>query len=82
MSGGLLSGTVVSTAPRATVDPSTRETLTKVRRALERLPYYGVFDFLAFGVEDGAVVLKGYAHRPALKKEAEEMKKSHRRGRG
>jgi hypothetical protein len=73
MSGGLLSGTVVSTAPRATVDPSTRETLTKVRRALERLPYYGVFDFLAFGVEDGAVVLKGYAHRPALKKEAEEM---------
>jgi hypothetical protein len=49
------------------------ETMTKVRRALERLPYYGVYDFLAFGIENGVVMLKGYAHRPALKREAEEM---------
>ena len=50
-----------------------KETTLKVRRALERLPYYGVFDFLAFKVNDNVVTLQGYAHRPALKKEAENM---------
>jgi hypothetical protein len=44
----------------------------KVRKALARIPYYGVFDFLAYKVEQGVVTLQGYAHRPALKKEAED----------
>jgi hypothetical protein len=43
----------------------------RVRRALERLPYYGVFDFLAFGVEGGTVTLTGYAYRGTLRSEAE-----------
>ena len=43
-----------------------------VRRALERLPYYGVFDFLAFGVERGTVTLMGYAYRGSLRSEAEQ----------
>jgi hyperosmotically inducible periplasmic protein len=55
------------------VDRAATETASQVRRALQRLPYYGVFDFLAFGVEDGAIVLRGYAHRSALRREAEEM---------
>jgi hypothetical protein len=59
--------------PVAAVDGTAPETMTKVRRALERLPYYGVYDFLAFGIENGVVTLRGYAHRPALKREAEEM---------
>jgi hyperosmotically inducible protein len=59
--------------PVAAVDGTAPETMTKVRRALERLPYYGVYDFLAFGIQNGVVTLKGYAHRPALKREAEEM---------
>ena len=42
-----------------------------MRTALAKLPYYGVFDFLAFSIEDGVVTLKGFAHRPALKREAE-----------
>jgi hyperosmotically inducible periplasmic protein len=42
-----------------------------VRRALERLPYYGVFDFLAFGVERGTVTLEGYAYRDSLRSEGE-----------
>jgi hyperosmotically inducible protein len=58
-------------APRA--EATGPETMTKVRRALERLPYYGVYDFLAFGIDNGVVTLKGYVHRPALKREAEEM---------
>ena len=49
-----------------------RDTTLRVRRALERLPYYGVFDFLAFSVDRGTVTLMGYAYRPALKSEAEQ----------
>jgi hyperosmotically inducible periplasmic protein len=52
---------------------SPSEVTRLVRKALERLPYYGVFDFLAFSVEDGTVTLQGYAHRSALKKEAEDI---------
>jgi hypothetical protein len=44
-----------------------------VRKALAKLPYYGVFDFLAFSVGNGTITLKGFAHRPALKHEAEDM---------
>lgn len=53
-----------------------RETVAKVRKALTKLPYYGVFDFLAFKVDGGTVTLQGYAHRPALKREAESMVKA------
>jgi hypothetical protein len=60
-------------APASGIGTAAAETMTKVRRALERLPYYGVYDFLAFGIENGVVALKGYAHRPALKREAEDM---------
>ena len=38
-----------------------------VRRALLRLPYYGVFDFLAFGVNRGIVTVGGFAYRATLK---------------
>jgi hyperosmotically inducible periplasmic protein len=39
------------------------ETTRSVRRMLERLPYYGVFDFLAFSVDDGVVTLVGYSYQ-------------------
>jgi osmotically-inducible protein OsmY len=51
------------------------ETTLGVRRALERLPYYGVFDFLAFSVDRGTVTLMGYAYRPSLKVEVEQAVK-------
>jgi len=63
----------VTGAPAAEADRTGSDTMGKVRRALERLPYYGVYDFLAFGIDSGVVTLKGYAHRPSLKREAEEM---------
>src|SRR6266542_3815195 len=47
-----------------------RETVTRVQKALERLPYYGGFDFLAFGVDRGTVTLFGYAYRGSLNTEA------------
>ncbi len=50
-----------------TPDDAVRE----VRRALARLPYYGVFDFIAFGVDRGTVTLVGYAYEDTLKRGAE-----------
>ena len=48
-----------------------RETTKSVQRALERLPYYGVFDFMAFNVDRGTVTLTGYAYHGSLKTAAE-----------
>jgi hyperosmotically inducible protein len=47
------------------------ETTRSVRRMLERLPYYGVFDFIAFSVDRGTVTLVGYTFQPSLKNDAE-----------
>ena len=44
-----------------------KQTSFNIERALQRLPYYGVFDFLAFGVEKGVVTLQGYAYQDSLK---------------
>jgi hypothetical protein len=38
---------------------------------LERLPYYGVFDFIVFRVDGGTVYLAGYSFEGRLKKDAE-----------
>jgi hyperosmotically inducible protein len=59
------------------VEPSTRaasrgDTVEEIRRALLQLPYYGVFDFLAFGYDDETVTLAGYAYRATLKRHAEQ----------
>src|SRR5882757_9198850 len=43
----------------------------EIRKELMQLPYYGVFDFLAFTYDKGTVTLMGYAYHPALKKDAE-----------
>jgi hyperosmotically inducible periplasmic protein len=55
----------------ATQSISARETTQSVQRALERLPYYGVFDFMAFNVERGTVTLTGYAYQGGLRDAAE-----------
>lgn len=60
-----------STAPLgAQTSVAEQETVARVQKALARLPYYGVFDFLAFGVDRGTVTLFGYAYRGSLKTEA------------
>jgi len=47
------------------------ETVSSVRRMLERLPYYGVFDFIVFRVDRGTVYLAGYSFEGRLKTDAE-----------
>ena len=59
-------GNPVGNAQSAAGDETTRS----VRRMLERLPYYGVFDFMAFSVDRGVVTLAGYSYQ-GLKDDAE-----------
>jgi hyperosmotically inducible protein len=47
----------------------------QVRHELLMLPYYGVFDDIAFRLEGGAVTLLGEVTRPTLKSEAENVVK-------
>src|SRR6185295_19171566 len=47
----------------------------EVRHQLVMLPYYGVFDDLAFSVNDGTVSLLGAVTRPTLKSDAENVVK-------
>jgi hyperosmotically inducible periplasmic protein len=44
---------------------------SEIRKELLQLPYYSVFDFLAFKYDRGTVSLMGYAYAPALKADAE-----------
>lgn len=50
---------------------TSEETVRSVRRMLERLPYYGVFDFIVFRVDRGTVYLAGYSYQGNLKADAE-----------
>lgn len=50
---------------------SAESAVEKIRKELLQLPYYGVFDFLAFKYDNGTVTLMGYAYHPGLKKDAE-----------
>src|SRR5262245_23783799 len=43
----------------------------EIRKELLQLPYYSVFDFLAFKYDRGTALLMGYAYAPALKQDAE-----------
>ncbi len=47
-----------------------RQTSVTIQEELERLPNYGVFDFLAFGVDRGMVTLTGYSYNGSLKSQA------------
>jgi hyperosmotically inducible periplasmic protein len=50
---------------------SPEETEQSVRHMLERLPYYGVFDYIVFRVDRGVVYLAGYSFEGRLKGDAE-----------
>src|SRR5918994_2871326 len=65
-------GGITSSAAQSS---SSEETVRSVRRRLERLPYYGVFDFIVFRVNDGTVALAGYSYQGNLKKDAEHATK-------
>src|SRR5258706_9373063 len=46
------------------------ETMKQIRKRLVTLPYYGVFDNLAYKYEEGVVTLYGQVVRPTTKSDA------------
>jgi hyperosmotically inducible periplasmic protein len=64
---GAVSGPTSARAQSVTPE----ETVRSVRRMLERLPYYGVFDYIVFRVDRGTVYLSGYSFEGRLKTDAE-----------
>jgi hyperosmotically inducible periplasmic protein len=63
------------TADRSGPPPDSDRIAREVRHELVMLPYYGVFDNLAFRVDGGTVTLMGQVTRPALKSDAENVVK-------
>lgn len=58
-------------------EPKTQKQLMReVRHQLVMLPYYSVFDNLAYRVEGDKVILEGQVVRPTLKSDAESVVKS------
>lgn len=70
-----LGGVLMAGAGPGAQSLGARETTRSVQQALERLPYYGVFDFMAFDVERGVVTLTGYAYHGGLRHAAEAVTK-------
>jgi hypothetical protein len=60
---------LTTTAPVAQ-SVASKQTIFEIEHELLRLPTYGVFDFIAFGVERGEVTLVGYSYN-GLKSHAE-----------
>ena len=51
----------------------TEKMTKKVRKELVTLPFFSVFDNLAFKIEEGTVTLYGQVTRPSLRKDAERV---------
>jgi hypothetical protein len=67
----LIAGLALSAGVQANAASAPDPTVDGIRKELLRLPYYSVFDFMSFKVENGQVTLMGHAYRPSLKSEAE-----------
>jgi hyperosmotically inducible protein len=64
-------------SPQKSQEPKTQKQLIReVRHQLVMLPYYSVFDNLAYRVEGDKVILEGQVVRPTLKSDAEAAVKS------
>ena len=69
--GLVLLGPAVVVPDASAQSVTSEDTVRSVRRMLERLPYYGVFDYIVFRVDRGTVYLAGYSFEGRLKKDAE-----------
>src|SRR6185437_4353310 len=63
----------VAYASRETTARIVRPLDQRVQSELLKLPYYGVFDHLAYRIENGRVILTGDVTRPTLKDDAERV---------
>lgn len=66
-----LSTAVAASAKSHERAPAERQVSEKIRKELVTLPYYGVFDNLAYKVEGGTATLYGQVVRPTTRADAE-----------
>lgn len=71
--GGLKPGGV---RPPASDEKAVMALARNVQRELIRMPNYGLFDNLRFGIKGYTVYLRGFASRPTLKSDAERVVKT------
>jgi BON domain-containing protein len=64
-------GLTVATAAAQNRDARADTVREEIRKELLQLPYYSVFDFLAFKYDRGTALLMGYAYAPTLKDDAD-----------
>jgi hyperosmotically inducible protein len=67
----LAAASQVAARPQKQTEPKPQDLVKEVRHQLVLLPYYSVFDNLAFKVEGSKVTLIGQTVRPTLKSDAE-----------
>ncbi|HEY9432362.1 MAG TPA: BON domain-containing protein [Blastocatellia bacterium] len=67
ITSGAVTSEVAANPDNTTINANT---IRKIRKELVTLPFYGVFDNLAFRYEEGVVTLYGQVSRPTLKKAA------------
>jgi osmotically-inducible protein OsmY len=70
-----LVGAVLASSGLQAQSRGVEETTLSLRRALAKLPYYGVFDYLTFSVDRGTVTLQGYTYTGTLRADAERAAK-------
>ncbi len=66
---------VVLSGAQPSLGAESKSSVDAIRHELLQLPYYGVFDFLAFRYDKGTVTLMGYAYHATLKHDAERAAK-------
>jgi hyperosmotically inducible protein len=66
----LLGLAFVLAGARPALYADTKSPVEEIRKELMQLPYYGVFDYLAFSYDRGTVTLMGYAYHLGLKQDA------------
>src|SRR5580698_5105420 len=70
--GAALAGLILMLAAAHPLSQAQKtDTIKEIRKEMMQLPYYGVFDFLAFSYDKGTVTLAGYAYHAGLKSDAE-----------
>src|SRR5258706_16421766 len=70
IAAALIGLAVVSPGMRPVLGADEKSSVVEIRKELLQLPYYGVFDFLAFSYDKGTVTLMGYAYHSTLKHDA------------
>jgi hypothetical protein len=66
----LLGLAFVLAGARPALYADTKSSVDEIRKELMQLPYYSVFDYLAFSYDRGTVTLMGYAYHLGLKQDA------------